>query len=213
MTRHGLATLLVGALLLGACGTSTDGTSPTTSPTETSTTAAPTPTPTPTDDGTDDIGDCSASTLTAAEGDFSGLPEDAARAAAFLLDAALRCDEPLLATAAAESDTTLTFGDADPYEFFGLPEGDDPIYAILVTLLTEVSSAPQGAGEDPEIHVWPTVATATAADDDAAWQEVVDAGLLTDDEATQMREAGAGYLGWRLGIRADGTWMFLVAGD
>ncbi len=81
-----------------------------------------------------------------------------------------------------------------------------------MVLLTELPPAAQ-ADTDPVAHVWPRVATEAFADDDAAWQEVVDAGLLEADQADRMRDAGAGYLGWRIGITTTGDWAFFVAGD
>lgn len=141
------------------------------------------------------------------------LPEPTRATAELLLDAALRCDEQLLSTAAAESDTTLTFGGADPYEFFGLPDDDTGVYAVILTLLTRIPYAAEADDATPATFVWPRVHTGDWADTDEAWQEVVDAGLLTADEAADMRGAGSGYLGWRLGISGDGTWRFLTAGD
>jgi hypothetical protein len=38
------------------------------------------------------------------------------------------------------------------------------------------------------------------------------AGAATLDQLNQMAEFGH-YLGWRVGIRSDGTWIFFVAGD
>lgn len=177
--------------------------------TEAPTTEAPTTEPAP----TEATGDCSAAGMTADGASFDTLPEPARATAELVLDAALRCDEQLLATAAEESGTTLSFGDVDPYEFFGLPEDDERVYGVIVTLLTELAHAAEADDSTPARFVWPRVHSGDWADADEAWQEVVDAGLLTDDEAAEMRAAGSGYLGWRLGITGDGDWQFLVAGD
>lgn len=230
-----LRTLVASALVLGAvaCGdatsadpaatettpsetTSPEPTAPAASPTPTDEpgTPVPTPAPTPTGEATTDPvaaeGDCSAAGM--AGGEVGQVPDDARATAEFLLDAALRCDEQLLATAASESNTTLTFGDTDPYEFFGLPDEENE-YATIVTLLTELPHAAEADDAKPGIFVWPRVATGDWADSDEAWQEVVDAGLLTQQLADDMRAAGSGYMGWRLGIRGDGNWMYFVAGD
>ncbi len=210
-----LRTLVATVLVLGAvaCGDATATDPAATEPTPSETTS-PEPTPAPTDGATvdpvDAEGDCSAAGM--AGGEVGPVPDDARATAEFLLDAALRCDEQLLATAASESNTTLTFGGTDPYEFFGLPDEDDE-YATIVTLLTELPHAAEADDSQPGIFVWPRVATGDWADADEAWQEVVDAGLLTQQEANQMRAAGSGYLGWRIGIRGDGNWMYFVAGD
>lgn len=232
-----LRTLVASVLVLGAvaCGDATgadpaateptpsetaspEPTSPPASPasSETPQTSEPTPepTPAPTDEATADPvdaeGDCSAAGM--AGGEVGQVPDDVRATAEFLLDAALRCDEQLLATAASENNTTLTYGDTDPYEFFGLPD-DEGEYATMVTLLTELPHAAEADDARPGRFVWPRVATGDWADSDQAWQEVVDAGLITQQQADQMRAAGSGYMGWRIGIRGDGNWMFFVAGD
>lgn len=229
-----LRTLVATALVLGAvaCGdatsadpaatettpagttTSPESTSPAATPAPTEHTPMPVPTPAPTGDATADPvdaeGDCSAAGM--AGGEVGQVPDDVRATAEFLLDAALRCDEQLLATAASESNTTLSFGDVDPYEFFGLPD-DEEEYATIVTLLTELPHAAEADDSRPGIFVWPRVATGDWADADEAWQEVVDAGLVTQQQADEMRAAGSGYMGWRIGIRGDGNWMYFVAGD
>lgn len=224
-----LPVLLASVLGLAACGGGADTTEPptpaptsadspsteaTTTPTTAPTTAPSTePTTGPTGTGTTVAADCSASGLTDAGADVADLPAEARATASFLLDAAVRCDEQLLATAAFESGTQLTFGDADPYEFFGLPEDDEQVYSVIVTLLTEVPHAAEGDDATPATFVWPRVHTSDWAEVDEAWQEVVDAGLLTAAEADEQRAAGTGYLGWRMAISGDGTWRYLVAGD
>lgn len=217
--------LLASALGLAACGGGADTTerprqaptsedSPSAEPTIEPTTAPTTePTTEPTGVETAVAGDCSASGMSEDDADVADLPEEARATAEFLLDAALRCDEQLLATAAFESSTQLTFADADPYEFFGLPEDDEQVYSVIVTLLTEVPYAAEGDDATPATFVWPRVQTSDWADADEAWQEVVDTGLLTASEADEQRAAGTGYLGWRIGISGDGTWRYFVAGD
>ena len=214
--------LVAVALAAAACGggdpdpiaTSTSVPSPSSeaaTPTPTPT-ASPVATPTPVPAVTTPAADCSTQGADVSGADLDRLPAEARETATFLLDAANRCDEQLLATAAAESDTSLGFGGEDPHEAFGLPDGDER-YTALVTLLTELPYAAQADDATPATFVWPRVATGDWQDDDTAWQEPVDAGLLSAGEAAAMRDAGNGYLGWRIGIRGDGTWMFLVAGD
>lgn len=227
MRRHlVLPVLLASTLGLAACGQVADTTSGagTTAPTGAATspaaapsdtpTAAPSPTttePASTEPAASE-GDCSASGMTAGTVTGTDLPDPTRATAEFLVDAALRCDEQLLVTAATESSTNLSFGDVEPGTFFALPEREEDLYATIVTLLTELTPA-TAAHADPAVHVWPRVATEEFADDDAAWQEAVDAGLVTATQAEQMRAEGSGYLGWRLGITVDGDWAFFVAGD
>lgn len=227
MPRHlVLPVLLAASLGLTACGAG-DATSPDAtvgaSPTVGGPTTAHAPsgaTPIEAGSATEPIGgdtvpdgDCSASGLAVGDADLAPLPDEARATAQLLLDAALRCDEQLLAPAAVESDTRLTFGQADPYEFFGLPDTGDEVYAVIATLLSVVPYAAEADDSTPATFVWPRVQTGDWATSDEAWQEVVDAGLVTAEEAADMRAAGAGYLGWRLAITGDGTWTYLVAGD
>ena len=225
MRRHLLLPVLLASTLgLAACGQAVDtasgdgtaaptgtATSPAAEPSPTATTEPTTTEPTTTEPAASE-GDCSASGMTASSVTGTDLPDATVATAEFLLDAALRCDEQLLVTAATESSTNLSFGDVEPGTFFALPEGQEDLYATIVTLLTELPPA-TAANADPIVHVWPRVATEEFTDDDAAWQEVVDAGLVTATQAEQMREGGSGYLGWRLGITVDGDWAFFVAGD
>jgi hypothetical protein len=64
-----------------------------------------------------------------------------------------------------------------------------------------------------DIYVWPWAydrdpANLTGAPKDA----LAGAGVATPKQLGQMSELGH-YLGWRVGIRRDGTWVFFVAGD
>jgi hypothetical protein len=64
-----------------------------------------------------------------------------------------------------------------------------------------------------DIYVWPWAydrdpANLTSAQKDA----LAGAGAATREQLDQMGELGH-YLGWRVGIRRDGTWVFFVAGD
>jgi hypothetical protein len=45
-----------------------------------------------------------------------------------------------------------------------------------------------------------------------AREQLIASGLVTEKQLDQMAELGH-YLGWRAGIRSDGTWLFFVAGD
>jgi len=186
----------------GDDGTDTDGTEP----------AADTSEGDATEDGTDgDVaaeGDCSAAGLPA-EAAFTDLGEEARATAEFLLDAAVRCDEQLLFTAATESDTSFLFGSASVDEVFALPEdeaGDPAPWEVLARLLAGTTPV-----EADGVWTWPAAFSPDAGD--AAWQELVDSGLYTQAQVDQLRAAPDGYLGWRLAIEADGTWLFFTAGD
>lgn len=141
-----------------------------------------------------------------------GLTAAASTTAQAVFEAAVACDSQQLIALATRDRTNLSFGLVTPAEAFALPEQPDERYAALVRVLgtTPVSDTTSGR----PLSVWPAVATLAGQNDDAAWQEVVDAGLLTQAEAQKMRGAGSGYLGWRVGIDGTaGTWQFMVAGD
>ncbi|WP_166845049.1 hypothetical protein [Isoptericola sp. BMS4] len=159
--------------------------------------------------------DCSADGLDAGRPDLSTLPPTVRGTAEALLDDALGCDDGALVERARADGTSTNFGGRTPAEFFTLPgaEEHDDVYSHLAQLVADTRwSASPADDQGPFTYVWPRVATQEWAGSDEAWQEVVDAGLLDAGEAADMR-AGGGYLGWRLGIREDGTWRFFVAGD
>ena len=201
------------AVLLAACGG--NGAGPgggaAVSNTETAPTTEPTTPSTSEPDASDPVAaDCSAAGLDLGDGAFLDLTEDARATAELILDAGLRCDEQILATAAFESETGLTFGNADPYEFFGLPEqADAQVYEVIARLLAATQPG-EVYSEYHAIWVWPAVATAANVVDDNAWQ---DRGLYTAEEIDELRTQSDGYLGWRIAIADDGTWQYLVAGD
>jgi hypothetical protein len=64
-----------------------------------------------------------------------------------------------------------------------------------------------------DIYVWPWAYDKDPADlTDDQKETLAAAGAASVEQLDQMAEFGH-YLGWRLGIRRDGTWMFFVAGD
>lgn len=127
--------------------------------------------------------------------------------------AAVACDYQRLAALGAD-DFTYSFGDAgDPAGFWRREEQrGDPVLATLVTLLAlDVHVDEAAAGEDPmagTLYTWPRAfeqptGVARAELEEAFGADRV-AGWFTPD---------GDYLGWRVGIRGDGSWVFYVAGD
>jgi hypothetical protein len=158
----------------------------------------------------DPAGDCSASGLDVAENPL-GSPSDAATDTAdAILDAALACDSGKLIELATASGAELMLPLEAPEDTFALPETAALPYRTLAALLGGTKGAlltgQTDAGE-PEPVVWPRVALEEFADSDEAWQEVVDAGLLTAEEAAAQRaNTTYGYQGMSLSISEDGTW-------
>jgi hypothetical protein len=133
------------------------------------------------------------------------LPGPVAETRETLFDLASACDYEGLAAMVAEDGTTVSYGGTDNPIPLWVAEGWSDIepVSLLVRLLTMTP----GRHEDGW-YAWPAVHVDT--DIEANWQELDDAGL-TDGmvEATDERA----YYGYRVGIAADGTWMFFVAGD
>jgi hypothetical protein len=165
---------------------------------------------------TDPSDDCSATHYEAHFNLDNFLWGDQAAAAGNIVLAAEACDSDALIALAKESEAELLSGTKTPEQVFALPEDDAKHYRTLVALLANTRGEVVGelAGGDAtgdETVVWPRVATEEFADSDEAWDEVVDAGLLTDAEAEAQRVDG--YQGMRITMTLDGTWLSYSAGD
>jgi hypothetical protein len=109
----------------------------------------------------------------------------------------------------------------DPETFsYSFGEGGDPIgywrrqeeneVPLLGDILPGVLHTRFGRNED--IYVWPSAAAKEASEwTDADVRSMSDAGY-TEEDIASFEEFG-GYTGWRAGIRADGTWLYFIAGD
>jgi hypothetical protein len=104
---------------------------------------------------------------------------------------------------------TYSFGESgDPVGYWRHleDEGEVPILGdVLPTVLS------MNVARSDDLYVWP----AAHAKDPAQWTEadLADLRLLySEDDIASFEELG-GYLGYRVGIREDGTWLFFVAGD
>lgn len=101
----------------------------------------------------------------------------------------------------------FTFGgERDPIPYWKRLERDGtPVRRILATLLS------YPATEYMDLYMWPTAAPKPPGEWTEADLEPL-AQIYTEKELEQMR-GGDSYYGWRVGIEADGTWIFFVAGD
>lgn len=166
-------------------------------PSETSEEAAP-----PTEE-------CSSSGYNPGDLNAGDSSEPVVQLATTLLDAAAGCDSGSLIAAAEADQPTLSFGEVPPDEALGLPDVEGRYLALAVLLAATSPSQETYEGDGP-VTVWPAAYSADATEKD--WQEVVDAGLYSQEEVDRM-QSGEGYSGWRVGIAEDGTWLFFVAGD
>ncbi|MGW2092019.1 RNA polymerase sigma factor [Promicromonospora sukumoe] len=126
------------------------------------------------------------------------LPDDVRAAAAEILAAVTTCDEGRLAELGTVLDTDpLSRPDTTSVnDTFALPETDGRMpYAMVARLLSETLP-----GSDPEGLTWTWPRVSEQDDDDAAaWQEAVDAGAITEEQAAADRAEGV-YTGWQLQI-------------
>lgn len=187
----------------------TSATSPaaTTTTTVTSTTSATsTPSSSP-----EEPGICSSSEVTSLIQRPEALPATTREVAQEIKENAQDCRTDLLVKRASVDNTQLSFGAIPPEEAWALPETGEKPYLMTTTAL----GMPWGKETTNEgtFYVWPRVSTNEFMDDDTAWQEVVDGGLLTQADAAEMRETFRTYVGYRIGIAEDGRWMFALAGD
>ena len=104
---------------------------------------------------------------------------------------------------------TFSFGgETDPIRYWKRLESKGHVPVIGDILPMVLGSIP---GFDRGVFVWPAQAT----EDPADWDDG-DIKALTrihaEEDVLSFQEAGV-YLGWRVGIDRDGTWVFFVAGD
>lgn len=221
-----LVPLLLATLALGACSDDEPTTaasdtpspsvsdSPSQTPSETPTvteTATPTPTPTPTPSATPTTAKptptatrapaCAAARIAAAN--VTGMSAQAAAKAKRISTAARACDSATLVSL-ARADSTGLAGDQPPASVFTSKAG--PSYVALAIVL----SLPPTESFDGTIQ--PRVFSEQYAQNDAEWDKVVRAGLVTRAQATKMRQDDGGYTGYRVGIAEDGTWTFFTTG-
>ena len=104
---------------------------------------------------------------------------------------------------------SYSFGEeGDPIGYWRLleEEGEVPILGDFLGVVLSMQ-----AGMQDGVYVWP----AAYAKSPSEWTAVDLADmrmLYTDEEISGFKQAG-GYLGYRVGIQEDGTWIFFVAGD
>ena len=160
-----------------------------------------------------DAGDCSAEGMSLRWDAANAPSAEAGATAETLVDAALACDSDRLVELATQHGTELQLTLETPEQMFALPDTDTQRYRTLVALLAGTQGAVNGGDPGNETIVWPRVAAQEFRDDDAAWQEVVDAGLLTQEQADAQRADTFGYTGMVVGIAQDGTWRYYSPTD
>jgi hypothetical protein len=137
------------------------------------------------------------------------LPGPVAEKHEAIVDAAHALDYEQLAMLLDPKTFTYSFGEGgDPIGYWRRLEeqGETPILGDYLPSVLAMPWAKQGP-----LYVWPSA----HAKEPARWtdedREALEQ-LYTEEEIRKFEQAGS-YLGWRAGIRKDGTWLFFVAGD
>jgi len=117
--------------------------------------------------------------------------------------AAKACDASAL-IALARADATPLAGDRTPAATFS--DSAPQNYVAIATLLAMEPT------ETFDGTIQPKVFSERFAQEDAEWDKVVSAGLLTRTAADRMRTDDGGYTGYRIGFASDGTWSFFTTG-
>ncbi|WP_420410028.1 hypothetical protein [Hoeflea sp.] len=149
--------------------------------------------------------------------DLSMLPEPVARMRELIVEAATTGDPENLRALLGRgpSATRLSFGeiDSDPIDYLRSISGDGEgleILAILIDLLN-AGFVRIDAGGPEESYIWPYFA-AVPLESLTPPQRVELLRLVTAGDLEDMKTYGS-YNFFRVGIAADGTWRFFLAGD
>jgi hypothetical protein len=104
---------------------------------------------------------------------------------------------------------SYSFGESgDPIGYWR--EQEEAEVPILGDILPGVLHTRFGKRDD--VFMWPSAAAKEPSEWTEADLEAMRKAGSTDEDIRSFEQYG-GYTGWRVGIRADGTWLFFVAGD
>jgi hypothetical protein len=126
-----------------------------------------------------------------------------------ILDAAQALDWGALRELIPDRGFTFSFGGhRDPIQYWRELESEGHVPVLGDILPTVLGTEP---GRSRGVYIWPS----QAAEDPADWDEQDLEALRqihTEEDIRSFQEIGL-YVGWRVGIDRDGTWVFFVAGD
>jgi hypothetical protein len=126
-----------------------------------------------------------------------------------IVSAARAMDYDRLRTLLDSAHFSYSFGESgDPVGYWRRleEEGEVPILGDYLPVILSGPFARRG-----NIYVWPRAYAKKPSEWSAAERRWLK-NLYSEQEIQGFERAGA-YLGWRVGIRKDGTWLFFVAGD
>lgn len=159
---------------------------------------------------------CSTTGLDLQLADQPGLPAAVAATRRAIFDAAMACDVAGLALLASTEGFTASFGGGEPGMLWAQQESSG--YPALRTLVQHLNLAVTEWGDGGDIagYVWPSafLELESAAGDGLPVEEYESLlELYPLAELEEMFAAIGGYIGHRIGIEPDGTWIYYVAGD
>lgn len=141
----------------------------------------------------------------------SGLPEPVARTRAAIHAAAARGDYEALRPLIRPG-FTFSFGNGgDPIAYWRQLEREGlerPLEMMAALLRLPYTTSRAG---DAVYYVWPFAYTRPMRSLTAEERDLLT--TIADDQEIASWMLEGSYLGYRLGIRGDGRWMFFVAGD
>jgi hypothetical protein len=138
------------------------------------------------------------------------LPAVVEQAKESIVRASRRLDYEALERLAGHKEFRYSFGESndDPVGYWRRleSEGHVPIFGDTMPAVFATHF-----GRQNDIYVWP----AAAAKDPKEWtaRDVEELTHLANEEDIEGYRKYGGYLGWRAGIRGDGTWLYFIAGD
>jgi hypothetical protein len=137
------------------------------------------------------------------------LPSAVAERRDAIIAAATACDFEMLEGLAGASFSTSFGGGGNENLALWNDKGLAPTVTLLHLLDMSHAIIPGAAGD---IYVWP------AAHAYETWEQVVqddldDLAMIHSEDELESFASADGYLGWRIGISEDGTWLFFTAGD
>ena len=138
-----------------------------------------------------------------------GLPPAVAAKRDAIVTAAHAFDYDRLETLLDRKTFSYSFGESgNPVGYWRRleDEGEVPILGDYLPVILGAPHAKRG-----DLYVWPSAYGKSPSKwtaEDRQWLT----NLYTEQEIRAFERAGD-YLGWRVGIRKDGSWLFFVAGD
>lgn len=149
------------------------------------------------------------------------LPEPVAGMRQQLVVSALTCDFEELGQLALAGDPEFnySFGEqaTTPESYWRELERtgrQEPLANLIRVLSLRPATVEVGDGAAGIVYVWPAVAAEQSPTEDD-WEALAD--VFDPDSVARMQRDferfELGYLGWRVGIKANGDWVYYLAGD